>query len=244
MKLGFCFDKFVLLLILLFIILIISCTFSKNVFRNLIVFLFNIIIMLHMFNIKLSFFLFGKWILHIESPLRAMIETWILNIILCLSFHLKESNIKLIFNEIRKARKTCRVWHIKLISFQYSLFNIIIVAKSLPLSIHWIYWSAWKVSLLYESMPVNLILIFFRWKILHYFKYFNKLSNCKSCSLAPILSFNYLPLVIFILNFYKLIRFIWNKFFLHYHVFNPSKRINHTWKIILIFDLISFKISK
>ena len=84
----------------------------------------------------------------------------------------------------RKRIECSRVRHTELQSFLYCSLNWFIMTKSLPLSIDWIYATSWKIALLNEPLPVDLIFILLTRILLCDLENFNELSHRKPCSLA------------------------------------------------------------
>jgi len=58
------------------------------------------------------------------------------------------------------------------------------MAKSLPLSVNRVDGTAWEESLPYESLPVDLIFVFLRWKLLCHLENFYKLPHRESGALV------------------------------------------------------------
>ena len=80
----------------------------------------------------------------------------------------------------RKGIKSCGIWHPKLQCLLQRLLYSVVVTKSLPLRIDWVYWSTWEESLLDESLPINLVLVFLGWVRSCCLEDFNELTHCES----------------------------------------------------------------
>ena len=77
------------------------------------------------------------------------------------------------------------VRHANLNSFSYCFFNSNIMTKSLPLSINWVNTSPREdITLFNKPLPVNLVFVFLTRVSACNLKDLDKLTNCKSSSLA------------------------------------------------------------
>ena len=159
-----------------------------------------------------------------------------------LTLYLHQSRLKMIFYRNWQLRERRWVRHAQLVSFMDSLLNCVVVAESLPLSIHWVDTSSRKETLLDEPLPVHLVLVLLARVLLSDLEYFDQLSNCKPGPLPwkflHLLELSHLPFsssvlhIGWILDFHDDVLLHRQPLLLNMHVYEPLVR-NYVARIVI-----------